>query len=218
MLRLTNLINFLMEKLFTCIFFFASLFYINAQDTTYRKLNYNILNDSLKISGIYCSMDDFRNNDPSIIDVKFNRKVHYDYGDSLFINFGKGVSIIDSSGNTVEVCKKIWGINDGVCTYIIIKKYFCEIHTFGKYNICIIEFEKKSGGTHTYPFTPVEVSMHEKEYVFDIDGGKVHKLNKRNLMKYILVDYPDLLKQFYKETDKDIFLHWYIKEINKRYE
>jgi hypothetical protein len=54
------------------------------------------------------------------------------------------------------------------------------------------------------------------DYIFDITNGRVLKLTVGNLKKHILVDDPELLAAFIKETEPKLMLNQYVRKYNDR--
>lgn len=183
-----------------------SLTLFGQNQITTSQENIEILNcDKLKY-GLYHSFTEFKNNDPSdtnfIIKLEMRLPVEQQYG---YGNEQKSF-IYDENGKPVEMDKPLWGFCDGEKVFIYSNHMYFEIITLGKFCVFTIEDYKRMRGRYK-----------TRDYFFDINTGEVFELNSENLIKMVLHNDPILLEEFNNDRAKNSMMHWYVNEINSKY-
>lgn len=161
-----------------------------------------IVNTTTYKKGIYKNFEEFKFNNPSIVD------------DFVFDN-GK-LSLTKPNGKNAKIKKfEVWGFSDGTKVFIRTQKYN-EILAMGRY--C---YFKESGIRPVFlPSSSLVVlpipTPYTDELIINFNTGKTFLLSE-DLMKIILTkDDPELLTEFLEETQRGKKLGDYILKYNDR--
>jgi len=162
-----------------------------------------ILNAPAYQKGVYKSFDEFKYNQPSIVD-------HYSIGK-------KAILITDSTGKSRKLKKdEAWGYCDGSRIFVRWRK-FNELVEKGRY--C---YFKETGTRMTFVVSGIPLMIipvptpYKDEVIVNFNTGRSYRLNKKLMKEILEADDPELLEMFTKERGKGKKFFDYIVKYNDR--
>lgn len=188
------------SKLFGIIITFIMVFISVADDSIPKILQCERYYEK----GIYMNFDEFLNNNPS------KKGTYAKHEDQL--------KYLDEKGKTKTYTGSLWGYTGGQDIYI---KYNYKLLPLTLFNYYSLISENKSfiiGGPPTSFGTNYSTGIdvrYQKVFVLDMKSGKIEKLT-RSVLKKIIEDDNELMKQFEAEEDKKANLSHYLVQYNQR--
>jgi len=176
----------------------------------------SMLIDSVKKRGVYRSLMEFQQNNPS-------------YSDTFIVKPGKWkgdkyeLQTINSKGKSKKLDGNIWGYCDGKDVFIRSTDYSKLVH-FGYF--CVFKGTGAGNGLTLKPdliqepMDPMHHGHHSFEptdlFILNYTTGRRLILGKANLATYVLSKDPALLEQFRKEEKGKKLLLEYVLKFNER--
>jgi hypothetical protein len=192
---------------------------ISGQQNNYRDriINVEILTADRLVKGIYLTLEEFKQNSPSVItDFRSNEMNLPD--NNIYNNMANSrLLVFDQYHNLVPFRQSHWGICDGNNVFISFKGKYYQVSLDGKYS----SFTATRG-------TRNNLSSFGIDYVLNVVTGRIIKIswvsgyrNKYRLksVKGILsTENPALYKEFMDDSNKKMMVFSYIKMLNDSFE
>ena len=184
--------------------------------TSYGYAQYPIINDSVKLSGLYRTFEEFRDNKPSIIINFINSTYKIERDERKYGNIGNRKSIyaygLNCDQRTSENIGFIFGFCDGKKIYITSETQqfsnymsFYEINYLNRFSY--FDFVS-TNYAHSISFESLACEA------IDLKTGKFSKLTK-SFIKKIIIDNLELSRKFELQDEKSKHLKEYLIEYLK---
>ena len=166
--------------------------------------------DTIQKNAVFLSYNEFVNNTPSIKGIN----IYLDQKD-----LDKFELMYDSAGVHYIFSRPLWGFSDSANVYIKYKKRYALFIEIGK--ICIFRYFEPEKKKLTYEERPNYHGMvikktprEEMTFTINTETGEIIEL-KPSTMKKIILDDPELLKQFNEERNQYLMTLTYIRTYNQ---
>ncbi|WP_127123248.1 hypothetical protein [Chryseotalea sanaruensis] len=172
-------------------------------DSLMNRDNYIIYATVYK-KGVYKTFEEFKYNDPSIVeDFTFDKN-------QLWLTDSK-------TGKNSKIKKnEVWGFSDGARIFVRWRKYN-EIVEMGRYCYFKEKGTRVVFGYSMFPLAIIPIPVpYTDELIINFNTGKPFLLSKKLLKEILAIDDPELLTEFMNEKQKKKKLFEYIVKYNDR--